>query len=143
MIAKWRWVVQIAREDLLGFLYRLEERSWESQPKTRLAFLSEAMGVAPFWVRLAVRKLIRDGKVVTTPTGYHLTLMGRRAAQGLIRAHRLWESYMAKHFTVSSSRLHREASRVEHYIDPAVREQLGVELEQPDKDPHGQAIPPE
>ena len=35
------------------------------------------------------------------------------------------------------------AERVEHHIGPAVRAQLVAELDSPDADPHGRAIPPE
>ena len=39
---------------------------------------------------------------------------GRAEARKLVRAHRLWESYMAEHFELPEDHLHETAERVEH-----------------------------
>ena len=50
---------------------------------------------------------------------------------------------MAQHFNLSDERLHQSAHRIEHYLDPSLRQDLAAELESPTEDPHGRAIPDE
>ena len=70
-----------------------------------------------------------------------LTSSGRTKARQLVRSHRLWESYLQKHFALPSDHLHAPAHRAEHYIDEGIRAELTTELESPHHDPHGQEIP--
>jgi manganese/zinc/iron transport system permease protein len=129
-----RLATRIAAEDLLGILYRHEEAAREpqlerpAQPKTAVQRFAR-------W-RLRRRRLI-DGPA-SDPS---LTETGREAAQQLVRAHRLWESYMARHFDVPGDHLHEAAHRVEHFLDHELRDQLADELESPETDPHGRDIP--
>ncbi len=144
-----RWIhhtalsLKVAEDDLLGLLYRMEE--WQLEDQTLLApgLLSQQLGYRKSVAHLALWRLIRKGHVIKENGEYHLTPKGRELAQGLVRAHRLWESYMAHHFNLSDERLHQSAHRIEHYIDPALREDLANELESPKEDPHGRAIPEE
>ena len=88
-------------------------------------------------------RLQRSGQVTADKRGYRLTERGKSAAQELIRSHRLWEAFMAKHFELPDDHLHEAASRVEHYLDSKLREKLAGELDEPGQDPHGKSIPPE
>ena len=92
---------------------------------------------------LAVRRLEWKGYARRTDGRWQLTSRGRDAAQQIVRAHRLWESYLAKHFSVEDPRLHESAGRAEHFIDEWLRTQLSTELDEPDRDPHGSVIPSE
>jgi manganese/zinc/iron transport system permease protein len=74
---------------------------------------------------------------------WRLTDQGRTRAGQLVRSHRLWESYVAKHFDLPEDHLHAVAERAEHFIDPAMREELAAELQAPGEDPHGRTIPDE
>ena len=82
-------------------------------------------------------------KIVAVENGFRLTEKGRQEAKQLVRSHRLWESYLARHFNLPEDHLHEPASRVEHYFDPRIREELAEELDGADVDPHGRTIPPE
>ena len=75
--------------------------------------------------------------------GWTFTEQGREQAKGLVRSHRLWESYMARHFLLPDDHLHPTAEAVEHYIDSSMRGDLVKELDQPEEDPHGRQIPSE
>jgi manganese/zinc/iron transport system permease protein len=128
--------VKITAEDILGFMYRCEERG---DSVTR----DDVRLIAPTWSRpFALRELRRNSLVADSSGRYVLTSAGRAAAQALVRAHRLWESYMAKHFDLSAAHLHETAHSVEHYIDADLRAELTEELDQPSADPHGRDIPP-
>lgn len=71
-----------------------------------------------------------------------LTPGGRAAARNLVRAHRLWESYLDTHFDLPRDHLHEPAERMEHFLDPRLQEELAAELAGRAVDPHGKTIPP-
>ncbi len=129
-----RLQVRIAREDLLGRLYRREEL--ERVPDMR----RELPRTWAAWI--ARRRLLRKGLIQSGTLRDELTDAGRRLAQDIVRSHRLWESYMARHFDLPGEQLHATAERVEHFLDPALQAKLAEELNQPSIDPHGKSIPP-
>ena len=71
-----------------------------------------------------------------------LTAAGRAAARSLVRAHRLWESYLDTHFDLPRDHLHDAAERMEHFLGAELQEELAAELAGRAVDPHGKAIPP-
>ncbi len=113
------------------------------RPPRAQAVLSQQLGYRKLITRLALWWLIHRNYLTKAQTEYHLTLQGKERAQGLVRAHRLWESYMAHHFQFSDERLHQSAHLIEHYLDPALRQDLAAELQSPSEDPHGRTIPDE
>ncbi len=137
--------LRIVREDVLGFLYRREESQQSGNEPVVISRkrISESLHHAG-WIlsTLAIRQLLQRERILMTPEGYRLTESGRRTAQKLVRSHRLWESYMARHFDLPEDHLHETAARVEHFIDVDLRETLASELEGLEIDPHGREIPP-
>ena len=59
----------------------------------------------------------------------------------MVRSHRLWESYLAKHFNLPLDHLHMPAERMEHYITADMDDELRRQLTDPSHDPHGKIIP--
>jgi Mn-dependent DtxR family transcriptional regulator len=90
---------------------------------------------------LALAQLVRQGDAVKVGGTCQLTRQGRLRAQSIVRSHRLWESYVAKHFELPADHLHASAELAEHYIDPNLRDELASELHSPQADPHGRQIP--
>lgn len=135
--------IKIAAEDVLGYLYRVEESAAAKPADTEASHMSETLGMTALVARLATWRLRWKNLVAHSPAGYRLTPSGRTLAERLIRSHRLFESYMSKHFDVPDDHLHETASRVEHYIDRNLQEQLANELDRPGVDPHGKSIPGE
>ncbi len=136
--------LRIATEDVLGMLYRLQETSVSiattGSPVPSAWSTLELRG----WARwIAIRALAWRREVRVDHNGLQLTERGRERAGKLVRSHRLWESYMAKHFPLEGDHLHQTAARVEHFITPEIREALSRELAGPDQDPHGREIPRE
>ena len=93
--------------------------------------------------RLALFSLKRRNELDVAAGALALTALGRNRAEALVRSHRLWEAYLDQNFDLPPDHLHDPAMRMEHFIGPELREKLAAELEQPDTDPHGRAIPPE
>jgi Mn-dependent DtxR family transcriptional regulator len=83
------------------------------------------------------------GELQRAADGIHLTAAGKARAERLVRSHRLWESYMARHLPLPEDHLHETAERVEHYIDDYMRAVMDAELAAPEQDPHGRQIPSE
>jgi manganese/zinc/iron transport system permease protein len=135
--------LKFAAEDLLGLFYRMEELQLEARSSQAPAILVQQLGYRRWIPRLAAWRLVRKKLVTKIQGEYHLTEAGKQKAQGLVRAHRLWESYMAQHFQLSDERLHQSAHRIEHYLDPSLRQTLAKELRAPTEDPHGRTIPAE
>jgi len=134
LVHRLRLSVRIAAEDLLGVLYR----QGESTPPQGLQHPS---GHGSRFHRFAAWQLRLRGLITGPSSRPVLTEAGRDAAKQLVRAHRLWESYMDRYFDVPADHLHEAAHRVEHFLDPELRDQLADELDGPETDPHGRDIP--
>ncbi|MCA9080526.1 MAG: metal ABC transporter permease [Planctomycetaceae bacterium] len=128
-----RLSLDIAADDILGTLYRHEE-------VTRTDPVPE-VSLAPMWTWLTPWYLRRRGWAVSTSEGLQLTSTGRSRAERIVRAHRLWESYMQKHFELPDDHLHATAHLVEHFLDEELQQRLFDELDAPANDPHGRTIP--
>jgi manganese/zinc/iron transport system permease protein len=133
--------LRIVQEDLLGALYRIEEQTEAaaSRPTARAILQVSSTG----WLigRAALRRLVSQGLVREEGGVYSLTDAGRQLGGDLVRSHRLFESYMAKHFAVRDDHLHPAAARVEHYIDADLQREMATDLDRPAQDPHGKQIP--
>lgn len=134
--------MQILSDDIVAFLYRVEERSpmasavtWET--------LSDELFTEGGRLNNSVRSLCKRGDLQSDASGFRLTESGRSRAQGLVRSHRLWEQYLATEASVNIEQIHKQAERFEHYTGKALREQLDETMAAPSTDPHGTEIPPE
>lgn len=91
-------------------------------------------------VRLA-SQMEAQGLMHLAADGLRLTPEGERMAVAIIRAHRLWERYLADEARMPLTAIHAEAERREHVHNPAALEALEVALGYPATDPHGDPIP--
>jgi manganese/zinc/iron transport system permease protein len=139
--------VRIAAEDVLATFYRAEEaggqrsevRSQGGMAINRQKAIETASSLV---AQLARWRLFRRGWVARDRLGeLRLTSAGRSTARSLVRAHRLWESYLDTHFDLPRDHLHDAAERMEHYLGADLQEELATELAGRDVDPHGKAIP--
>jgi ABC-type Mn2+/Zn2+ transport system permease subunit len=137
--------LRIVTEDVMAMLYRTDE-SHGREPGEGAAGVSWrrclVAGGGGMLARLSLPLLWWRGDIRRLPDGrVGLTQAGRRAAEALVRSHRLWEAYLGENFELPLDHLHESAERFEHFIGPALREELASELQQPGRDPHGKAIP--
>jgi manganese/iron transport system permease protein/iron/zinc/copper transport system permease protein len=137
ILARWmrqRSIVpQQLTEDILGFLIRRESAS--------LSDLQTALSQPFGKIRQAVKNLASQG-LLKMDDRIVLTDKGKADAVKILRAHRLWESYLA-HVGTPQTEIHPKAHELEHSYDPSAIEYLDDLLGHPIKDPHGQEIPEE
>jgi ABC-type Mn2+/Zn2+ transport system permease subunit len=137
--------VRIAAEDVLARLYRAEESGVRGQESEVMASgRRQPAGNLQDTIiaRLARWRLYRAGWTSNDGTqGNHLTNAGRTAARSLIRAHRLWETYLDTHFDLPRDHLHDAAERMEHFLGAELQAELAAELADRAVDPHGKEIP--
>lgn len=135
---------QIVRQDILGLLYRWRELHDGRGQAMRRDDVLAAVGGGRI-ARRALRRLARLRSIerINLEGQAHFRLTGSGVAEAvqLVGSHRLWESYLDKHFDLAADHLHAPAERVEHYITPEMREQLRDQLTDPTHDPHGKPIP--
>ena len=135
---RWTLSLRIAREDLLGKLYRRDE----TVATGALAAVVPENPIGTGWfAQLARNSLLRQHLIQSGPDGDVLTDSGTTVARNLVRSHRLWELYMARHFELPVDHLHATAEQVEHFLGPDLQADLAAELDQPTTDPHGKSIP--
>lgn len=70
-----------------------------------------------------------------------LTTKGKHEAEVLIRAHRVWESYLVNKMNVPSELIHDSAETMEHILPAEFVDKIEHELGYPESDPHGSPIP--
>ena len=124
----------ILREDILGLLWRIEERN---QVGVQTDELPELLGTSEFSLRKALRRLLKQGTIQKTDTDWKLTDTGRLRAASLVRSHRLWEVYLDKHYPQDTHQLHQAAEVLEHVTTKEMQSGLG----RADVDPHGSPVP--
>lgn len=88
----------------------------------------------------AIRQMQRDELLEEKGGKLHLTTRGTHEAQRLLRAHRLWETYL-QHVGTPADQLHQRASVLEHVHDEETVDYLDDKLGHPLRDPHGAEIP--
>lgn len=131
---------RIVQQDLLGLLYRLEEAGASERAGEAPVMLDQMMGVRRWVSRLALARLRSQGKIGGDGT-LRLTEAGREEAAGLVRAHRLWETYLAKRLGLAPDHVHAPAERLEHVTTVEMQGRLAAESDRPTRDPHGKDIP--
>lgn len=90
-------------------------------------------------VRSLIDRLRGKGLISVNGNDVALTDQGQHRATELVRAHRLWESYLTEKANFDPTLVHDEAERLEHAHELA--EEVDATLGHPDFDPHGTPIP--
>ncbi|MCB8942924.1 MAG: FeoA domain-containing protein [Ardenticatenaceae bacterium] len=88
-----------------------------------------------------LNRMQADKLLVITKGEIHLTPQGREAALHIIRAHRLWERYLAEETGFPEAEWHGKAEKYEHMLTPEAANALAMQLGNPTHDPHGDPIP--
>ena len=133
--------LRIAEDDILGILFRWHEASSKiTTTPIKPNFIRSALQ-STFRTLIALRLLRWRGSVlVATDASLRLSEQGFVEAKALIRSHRLWEAYLAKHLGLPVDHLHEPSERTEHYIGRALARDIAQEVAS-DVDPHGRDIP--
>ena len=134
-IRKSNTVPQEMMEDVLGCVLRAKGKS---VPVTEV--LKHIKKPAPR-VRKSITMLQRQGLLDVDDDKVLLTDDGRFQAKRLVRAHRLWETYLDRAGTLPKEKIHDTAHLLEHISDEKTVEYLDDKLGHPVTDPHGSIIP--
>ena len=126
-------------ENYLKHILLLSDGSPELVP---MGALATSLRVVPGTVTTMIKSLALEGLVDHRPRqGVRLTEQGRRAALGVIRRHRLIETFLVTVLKMDWASVHSEAEQLEHAISEDVLNRLDALLGHPTTDPHGDPIP--
>jgi len=128
---------RIQLEDALKHIFDHDHRGPAATPAT----LSHALRIAPAKTLALVERMQRAGLVTEVDGRLLPSAEGRHYALEVIRAHRLWERYLADETGVDPVKWHALAERREHALTRDEAEALSRRLGHPRFDPHGDPIP--
>lgn len=128
---------KIMHEDILKEIFKVSFSS-----KTDIHTLGEKLSISRGKLNNLLQSLINQKVIHKNNEGsFVLTEVGRSQANKLIRAHRLWESYLVNEIGMNASQIHNEAERYEHWLTSAEVDEVDKKLGYPALDPHGAPIP--
>lgn len=141
IVPRWqrerRMTKRVRSEDALKHIYQRElegrQPSMESIAGALHISLNEAADLFA---------LMEADQLVQVDQGdIKLTTKGSETALHIIRAHRLWERYLAEQTGFNEETWHEQADHWEHALTPVAADDLSAQLGYPTYDPHGDPIP--
>lgn len=87
-----------------------------------------------------LKQMVRDDLLIASGSSYSLTGKGLKEAKKVLRAHRLWETYLESIGTPDGD-VHSTAHQLEHIREGDTVDYLNEKLGSPKQDPHGKRIP--
>ncbi|MGE0464091.1 MAG: iron dependent repressor, metal binding and dimerization domain protein [Vicinamibacterales bacterium] len=139
--ARWRRrQVALGREQAENALKHLLSQASVGHAAS-LSSLQGALRAGDRALLALTERLEREGLIRTEGTEFRLTSEGERVALQVVRAHRLWELYLADELGVPVGQVHAKAERAEHHLSPVDVDRLSAAMGHPDVDPHGDPIP--
>lgn len=126
-------------QDYLKAMWSHEERSGGGISVNDLA---QRMGVVASTASENVARLVSQGLVTHEPyRKVHFTDEGRALAIGMVRRHRLLETYLHERLGFEWDEVHEEAEILEHAVSERLLAHIDLALGHPSRDPHGDPIP--
>ncbi len=126
-------------QDYLKVIWTSQE--W-SEVKVTTKLLADKLGVSPSTASEGIRKLADQGLVEHERYGsVSLTDDGRAAAVGMVRRHRLLETFLVRELGYGWDEVHDEAEILEHAVSDRLMARIDAKLGFPQRDPHGDPIP--
>lgn len=115
---------------------------WSEREPLRSARLADWLGVSRPTVTVALRRMARDGLVrMNGHKEIELTRSGMRAAESIVRRHRIMERWLTDGLGLDWVTADAEAARLEHAVSGVVEKRLYEVLGRPTTCPHGNPIP--
>jgi DtxR family Mn-dependent transcriptional regulator len=124
-------------EDTLKYIFKCER----NQLSCTLESLAGALSISPGKVSEILALTHERGMLELFENSFRLTEAGNKTATQIIRAHRLWERYLADTTGFEESDWHPQAERFEHTLTEEELDRLSARLGNPTHDPHGDPIP--
>lgn len=136
LVRNWIKKINIKEEDIL----KLIANKTEQNQKTQIADL-KIISTNIILLNFIVKKLIKDDFINKINDNFELTEKGNEKALQLVRAHRLWETYLSSKLGIPMDKVHSSAEEMEHIQKTEFWEQVNKDLGFPSTDPHGSPIP--
>src|SRR5258705_7814667 len=115
---------------------------WSEGEPLRSARLADWLGVSRPTVTVAVRRMAGYGMVrMNKRKEIELTASGRRAAEAIVRRHRIMERWLTDGLGLDWVTADEEAARLEHAVSEVVEDRVYEALGRPRTCPHGNPIP--
>lgn len=132
-------MLSLTEENYLKAIYHLSQDGTRGVSTSEIAEVMQtrAASVTDMIKRLSSKGLISYEKY----HGVQITRQGKTDALGVIRKHRLWETFLVNKLGFSWDEVHEVAEQLEHIRSPLLIEKLDVFLGHPSYDPHGHPIP--
>jgi len=134
----WRGTRQREQvEDALKHLLDREQGSRHASPES----LAGTLDLPRVKTTALITSMESQGLIESRGSELHLTPEGERWAMHIVRAHRLWERYLADEARMPLEKVHNEAHRREHGQTVDQLDRMEAALGHPSHDPHGDPIP--
>src|SRR5437899_3698346 len=115
---------------------------WAEKEPLRSARLADWLGVSRPTVAVGLRRMTRDGLVrMNGRKEIELTAEGMRAAESIVRRHRIMERWLTDGLGLDWVTADAEAARLEPAVSDLVERRLYEVLGRPATCPHGNPIP--
>jgi DtxR family Mn-dependent transcriptional regulator len=141
LIWRWRQAHQMTQrvliEDTLKYIHESEMRGQHPDAQN----IGRALQVPDRQVIEVLSEMGERQLVAMTGDRFQLTPQGRAYAMQVVRAHRLWERYLAEETGFDEDEWHAQAHRQEHLLSREELDDLYARLNNPTHDPHGDPIP--
>lgn len=124
-------------EDALKHLLDREQAGRHASPES----LAGTLNLPRAKITRLISEMEAQGLLETRGAQLHLTAEGTRWAMHVVRAHRLWERYLADEARMPLNQIHEAAQKREHTLTQAELDELDAALGHPTRDPHGDPIP--
>lgn len=139
----WRWqkrsrlTDRVMIEDALKHIYTFEGSLQSATLESLAGALSISLDKASRVLEITQEKNL----VKITGDQFLLTASGGETALQILRAHRLWEKYLAEFSGFQEQSWHGQAEKLEHNLTREDMDQISARLGYPTHDPHGDPIP--
>lgn len=106
-----------------------------------LSLLEDKLKLSSSRLQSHLQVLKQEGLIQLAGSSFTLTVKGKENAESLVRAHRLWETYLVNKTGLGEGQIHEDAERLEHLLPEAMVDEVDKVLGFPTNDPHGSPIP--
>lgn len=141
LVSRWQQTgylnERVRSEDALKHIHKFE---MEGRRPT-MESIAGALHISQNDAAALVATMQSNSLLNTSQGEIHLTPEGRDSALHIIRAHRLWERYLAEETGLNQAEWHGQAELAEHRLTPDQADALALQLGNPTHDPHGDPIP--
>ncbi|MCP5055070.1 MAG: hypothetical protein GY940_48340 [bacterium] len=128
---------RVLTEDALKHIHKYQMEGYQAT----MISITGALDTSDNRVAAILQKMEAHGLLERRGGAICLTPNGRDYALRIIRAHRMWERYLADETGYHELEWHDQAERYEHTLTHDEVESLAFQLGNPTHDPHGDPIP--